>query len=159
MKLTAIFLVAMIISGSSLLPEISSGQLNTYRFEQLDSLQKVDQRKVLVFIHTDWCKYCKAMQNTSFKNDQVVQLLNKHFYFVDLNAEEEKSIRFHGHTFRYKPTGSNTGVHELAEQLGTIDGRISFPSICFLNEKNEIIYQQGGFIETDVLKKILAQLK
>jgi thioredoxin-related protein len=115
-----------------LLPEISYGQLNTYQYEQLDSLQKVDKRTVAVFIHTDWCKCYKAMQNTSFKNKKVEVLLKQHFYFIDLNADEKMSIRFHGYTFHYRPTGNNTGVHELAEQLDTIGGKISFPCLRFL---------------------------
>jgi thioredoxin-related protein len=159
MKIITIFLVAILISGSTLSPEISYAQLNTYQFEQLDSLQKQEKRTVIVFVHTDCCKYCKAMQNTSFKNKNIVELLNKHIYLVDLNAEEKKSIRFHGHTFHSRPTGNNTGVHELAEQLGTIEGKISFPSLCFLNAENKIIYQHEGFIDADALQKILEQLK
>lgn len=159
MKASTIFLTILLASACALLPEVSYAQLNTYQFEQLDSLQERDQRPVAVFIHTDWCKYCKAMQNTSFKNKKVVELLNKHFYLVDLDAEEKKSILFHGHTFHYKPTGNDTGAHELAEQLGTIDGKISFPSLCFLNAKNEIIYQHSGFMDAEALQKILQQLK
>jgi thioredoxin-related protein len=116
-------------------------------------MQKKEQRTMAVLIHTDWCKYCKAMQSTSFKNKKVEALLNQHFYFIDLNAEEKRSIRFHGHTFHYRPTGNNTGVHELAEQLGIIGGKISFPSLCFLNAKNEIIYQHEGFFDSQVLEK------
>ena len=159
MKITAILLIAMIISSSSLLPEVSYGQLKTYQFEQIESLQKKEPRTVVVFIHTDWCKYCKAMQNTSFKNDRIVELLNKHFYLVDLNAEEKKSINFNGHSFHYRPTGNDTGVHELAEQLGNIEGKIAYPSMCFLNAENEIVYQHSGFTDSDTLQKILEQLR
>jgi thioredoxin-related protein len=116
-------------------------------------MQKKEQRMMAVFIHTDWCKYCKAMQNTSCKNKKVEVLLNQHPYFIDLNAEEKRSIRFYGHTFHYRPTGNNTGVHELAEQLGIIGGKISFPSLCFLNAKNEIIYQHEGYFDSQVLEK------
>lgn len=159
MKASIKLLATLLFLACVLVPNISHAQLNTYQFEQLDSLQKVDQRTVAVFIHTDWCKYCKAMQHSSFKDKTIAELLDNHFYLIDLNAEEKRSIHFHGHTFRYKPTGNDTGVHELAEQLGTIEGKISFPSLCFLNAKNEIIYQQGGFMDAEALQKVLEQLK
>jgi thioredoxin-related protein len=159
MKATTIFLTTLMVLAGVLFPKHVDAQPSTYQFEQLDSLQKVEQRTVLVWIHTDWCKYCKAMQNTSFKHRDIVQLLNKHFYLLDLDAEEQRGIRFHGHTFQYKPTGHQTGMHELAEQLGTIEGKISFPSLCFLNEKNEIIYQHSGFLDAKALQKILEELK
>ncbi|MBW3546307.1 MAG: DUF255 domain-containing protein [Bacteroidetes bacterium] len=159
MKTSIIIITALLISALVLVPKVSYAQLNTWRFEQLDSLQKVDQRTVAVFIHTDWCKYCKAMQHSSFKDKAIAELLDNHFYLVDLDAEERRSIHFHGHTFRYKPTGNDTGVHELAEQLGAIEGKISFPSLCFLNAENEIIYQQGGFMDAEALQKVLEQLK
>lgn len=158
MKAILFFLFATLILGNAL-PVDSYGQLNKYQFEQIDSLQNEERRPVVVFIHTDWCKYCQAMQNTTFKNKDIVSLLNKDFYLVELNAEEKNDIQFYGHTFRFKPTGNNTGVHELAEQLSTIDGTISFPSLCFLNAENEIIYQHGGFIDSDTLLKVLEQLK
>lgn len=141
----------------------SFAQLQTFQFEQLDSLNTVKKKTVVVFIHTDWCRYCHQMKNTTFKNDRVIELLNDHFYFIDLNAESTQDINYHGHTFKYRPTGGNTGVHELAEQLGTIDGKLNYPSISILNEKNKIVFQYGGLIKTNelltVLKELLKQQK
>ena len=138
--------------------EVSFGQMQEVRFEQLDSVQKTEKRPVVVFLHTSWCKYCGTMKNTTFKNDEVINLLNQKFYFVSLNVEEKQDIRFRGHTFKYKPTGANTGVHELAEQLGMVNGNISYPSICFLNADYEIIYQQEGYVAPKDFLSILTKL-
>ncbi|MDQ3395412.1 MAG: thioredoxin family protein [Bacteroidota bacterium] len=153
-----LFFSILIISGA-FFPEKTFGQVIKYHFEQLDSLQNRERRTVVIFIHTDWCKYCHAMQNISLKNMQNISTLNNYYYFVDLNAEEKKDIKFHGYTFQYKPRGRNTGIHELAEQLGSIDGKISYPTMCFLNPQNEIIYQHEGFVDPDTLLKILERLK
>jgi thioredoxin-related protein len=156
MKAIILFLITTVVLGI-VLP--SYGQLNNYKFEQIDSLQNRERRPVAVFIHTDWCKYCQAMQNTSFKNKDIASLLNIYFYLVELDAEEKRDIQFNGHTFRFKPTGKNTGVHELAEQLSTIDGTISYPTLCFLNSRKGIIYQHDGFVDSETLKEILKTLK
>lgn len=133
-------------------------QLQTVRFSQIDSLQKKERRIMAVFIHTDWCAYCESMKQTTFKNEAVIEALNKRFYFVPLNAEEKKAITFHNHTFRFKPTGNNTGIHELAEQLAAMEGKVSYPALCFLNSENEILHQQSGFINANDLMTLLKKL-
>ena len=133
-------------------------QIKTYQFEQIDSLQKIEKRNILIFIHTDWCKYCKMMQNTTFKNDHIIKMLNEKYYFITLNAEEKRTIFFNNHTFNYKPTGTNTGSNELTVQLGTIENKLSFPTLCVLNANNEIIFQYPQYITTTDLKTILTRL-
>lgn len=134
-------------------------QMKTYSFEQIDSLQKIEKRNVVVFIHTDWCKYCQTMQNTTFKNDSIIYKLNTQFYFIDLNAEQKENIVFNGRTFKYKPTGTNTGIHELAEQLATVDNQEAYPTLCFLNSNKEIIFQYYQFINSTDLSTLLTRLK
>jgi thioredoxin-related protein len=148
----------LLLSSITLLPNSSFSQIKSYPFEQLDSLQKVEKRSVAIFIHTDWCKYCQTMQNATFKNDSIIKILNEKFYFVDLNAETQKPILFNGHTFKYKPTGANTGIHELAEQLATVGNKIAYPTLCFLNSKYEIISQYTQFIHYTDLNMLLKQL-
>ncbi len=133
-------------------------QLKTYQFEQLDSLQKKEARPVVVFIHTDWCKYCVAMQNTTLQNKEVISALNDQFYFIDLNAEQKTDITVLGNTFKYKPTGNNTGIHELAEQLALVKGEVSYPTISFLNSKYEITFQYPQFLDASDLITILNKL-
>ena len=133
-------------------------QIKTYQFEQIDSLQKIEKRNILIFIHTDWCKYCKMMQNTTFKNDHIIKMLNEKYYFITLNAEEKRTIFFNNHTFSYKPTGTNTGSNEITVQLGTIENKLSIPTLCVLNANNEIIFQYPQYITTTDLKTILTRL-
>jgi thioredoxin-related protein len=134
-------------------------QIKTVRFEQIESLQKIEKRNVVVFIHTDWCKYCQTMQNTTFTNDSIIYKLNTQFYFIDLNAEQKENIVFNGRTFKYKPTGTNTGIHELAEQLATVDNQVAYPTLCFLNSNKEIIFQYYQFINSTDLSTLLTRLK
>lgn len=127
-------------------------------FEVLDSLQQQAPRPVVVFLHADWCKFCANMKNTTFQDEEVKALLSDQFYFVSFDGESKKDVRFLENTFRYKPTGANTGVHELAEQLGTKDGTLSYPTVAFLNARYEILYQHNSFISARSLKKTLRRL-
>jgi thioredoxin-related protein len=154
-KLLLVILSAGIVS---LFSQSALAQAGPFRFGQLDSLQQAERRPVVVFISTDWCRYCSRMKLSTLRDERVVKQLNESFYFVSLNAEEKNDIRFLGHTFKYRPTGNETGVHELAEQLGSVNGKLSYPTLCVLNADMEIVYQHGGYLSTKELSRILSLL-
>lgn len=135
--------------------QTGSAQLNLRKFEEIDNLQNVEKRKVIVLLHTDWCKFCAAFQSKTLKNEAIITLLNEKFYFIDFNAEEKKTITFNNQKFQFQPSGTNSGTHELAIQLATINGKINYPTLCFLNENNEIIFQHNGFLNTKDFKLLL----
>ncbi|SMO63895.1 Thioredoxin-related protein [Flavobacterium nitrogenifigens] len=133
-------------------------QLKSRTFEEVDSLQQIQKRKIIVFIHTDWCQFCQRMKATTFKDQEIIEKLNSDFYFVDFNAEEKREVTFQKQTFKYLPSGNNVGVNELALQLGTIDNQIVYPTLCVLNEKNEIIFQYNIYLSTKEFKILLEKL-
>lgn len=153
------FLLVIFLAGAAMLQsQPAEAQLNAFRFEQLDSLQQAERRPVVVLISTDWCTYCGRMKLSTLRDEHVVKQLNESFYFAYLNAEERNDISFYGHTFKYRPTGNETGVHELAEQLGTLNGQLSYPTVCVLNADMEIVYQYGGYLSAKELSRMLSLL-
>ena len=118
--------------------------LNIFTFEEVEEIHQQIPKPILVFLYTDWCKICFGMKKTTFKNQEVIKLLNNNFYFVKLNAEEKQDITFLGKIFTYKPTGINTGMHELAVELGTIKKTIIYPTTIILNTVFEIDAQLTG---------------
>ena len=137
---------------------LSFAQLKLVQFEQIDRLQKIEKRKIIVFIYTDWCQYCHAMKSKTLKNKEIIKSLNDNFYFIDFNAEEKRTITFNNQTFHFKPTGNNIGIHELAIQLGNVNNQINYPIVCLLNEKNEIIIQYNRFLSVKNFKHFLKQI-
>jgi thioredoxin-related protein len=133
-------------------------QLKSSTFEDIDSLQQIQKRKIIVFIHTDWCQFCQRMKQTTFKNKEIIDKLNSDFYFIDLNAEEKRVITFNNQAFKFQPSGNNVGVHELALQLGTINKQIVYPVLCVLNEKNEILLQYNSYLSPKDFKLLLEKL-
>ncbi|MFT3920389.1 thioredoxin family protein [Cloacibacterium sp.] len=121
-------------------------------------MQTDKPKNTVIFIYTDWCNYCKAMENTTFKHKKIIDKLNNEYYFTMLNAEEKQDIKFCGKTFHFKPTGTNTGIQELAETLGNIDGRVSYPILVILNSKNEIIFQHSNFLNSSEMILILEKI-
>jgi len=134
-------------------------QLKSRTFEEIDSLQQIQKRKIIVFIHADWCQFCQRMKSTSFKNQEIIDKLNSDFYYIDFNAGEKRNITFNNQLFKFKPSGNNVGVHELALQLGTIKDQIVYPILCVLNEKNEIVLQYNNYLSSKDFKILLEKLK
>lgn len=158
MRKKSFILKFFFVLSASLFASFSFAQLKTFEFKELDSLQRTSKKPVAIFIHTDWCRYCGAMKNVTFKKDDVVQLLNEKFYLVSFNAEQKESIRFKGRQFEYQPTGVNTGINQLAIELGLVKGQLSYPTLCFLNSDYKIIYQHAGYIAADKLVAVLQKL-
>ena len=99
------------------------------------------------------------MKATTFKDQEIIKKLNSNFYFISFNAEEKRDIRFANHTFKYQPSGNNVGVHELALELGRINNQMSYPILCVLNEKNEIIFQYNNYLSMKDFKTLLENLE
>jgi thioredoxin-related protein len=136
--------------------------LAVFSFEEVEKLQKQNPKPIVIFIHTDWCKYCDVMDKNTLTNEKVTLLLNESFYFIKLNAEEKKTIHFLGKTFAYTPFGSNTGIHELAKELALKDRKISYPTTIFLNKNYEIDLQLDRYIKSKrfatILEKYVSKL-
>ncbi len=129
--------------------------LKHYRFSELDSLMSKEQRPLAVFLHTDWCRYCKHMEQTTLQNQQVIELLNKQYYFISFNGEQKEKVTFQNHLFQYRPTGRKTGTHELASALGTVKGVLTYPVLIILNPEYEVVFQHNSFIKAQTLAAIL----
>lgn len=129
--------------------------LEVYSFDDLPRLQSEDQRPIFVFLTADWCRYCKNVEQNSFQNSEVVDRLNNDFYIVIFDIEERNEIKLFGQNFRYKSTGLNTGVHELAELIGTVDGVLNTPTFVMFDQSLQIQYQYGGYMSTNEILKLL----
>lgn len=95
------------------------------------------------------------MEQTTFQNEKVIQLLNKKYYFLSFDGEQKESVVFKQHVFKYKPTGRNSGTHELATALGTIDGTLTYPAFVILNPQYEIVFQHNAFLNAKEMKAVL----
>jgi thioredoxin-related protein len=133
-------------------------QLKIHSFEEAEKLSKENPKPFVIFIHTSWCKYCKMMENSTFKNPEIVAILNTDFYFISLDAESKEDIHFKNNTFKFKPKGQNTGIHELATELATIDSEVVYPTITILESDFLILFQKHSFINAKewifILKKV-----
>ncbi len=150
-----LFLTTLSCASSKQSSETSSTVLSQYQFSELDGLMENEQRPVAVFLHAPWCKYCKNMEQTTLQNEAVKKMLNEKYYLISFDGEQKENVFFQQRNFKYQPTGRNTGTHELAKALGTIDGVLTYPAFVLLNSKYEIVFQHNAFLNNKEMEKIL----
>ncbi len=121
-------------------------KLKWYSWEEAVELNKTHPKKLMVDVYTKWCGWCKVMDKKTFTDPKVIALIQKNFYPVKLDAEQRADIHFQGNVFKYKGEGRR-GANELAVAL--LNGRMSYPSIVYLNEKFEKITVSPGYKKPD----------
>ena len=131
--------------------------LHSHNFEAISEKLHETPKPIAIFLWADWCTYCKNMQQTTFQDPKVINLLNDQFYFVSFNGEEQSDLHFNGQIFSFQATGNGVGTHELARALGTKNGEIAYPTIVLLNPDLEMIFQYPGYLTADELVAILSE--
>ncbi len=126
-------------------------RINWIDFAQLDSLLTVAPRETLLFIHTDWCSYCRKMEQEIFTKKEIVLLINEHYYAVHLDAESIQDFAFDNSIWKPKSKRKKTGqYHPLALQL--LQGRnIIFPSFLRLDAEFRLKNIQQKYLNSNEL--------
>lgn len=122
--------------------------INWMSWDEMVEAQKTTKKKVIIDVYTDWCGWCKHMDKTTFVDSTVVDYINENLYAVKLDAETKKEYKFNGHTFRYIQQGRK-GINELAYSL--LEGKLSYPSIVYLNEKFARIVISPGYKDVNTM--------
>jgi len=152
-----LLILTIFLGNLAIFSQSEKSELRVFTFEEVEKLQQQKPKPILVFLYTDWCKICFGMKKTTFQNKEVIQLLNDAFYLIYLNGEEKNDISFLGNTYTYKPTGTTTGMHELANELGAVKKRIAYPTTIILNTAFEIDAQLIGFYNSKKMKRVITK--
>jgi len=152
MRLLAKFLLLIFI------PNFGFSQIKTTAFSDLESLQKAQQKPVVIHLYTDWCSICKIESFTLNKNRELVNMISENFYFINLEAEKTKeTINFQGKQFNYLSNG-NSGIHELALALFKNKNQPVYPLWIILDKNQNLIYYHEGKFHPEKMKEKLLEI-
>jgi thioredoxin-related protein len=133
-------------------PEVKIVQVNWMTLDEAVAKSKIEKKKIFIDVYTDWCGWCKRMDETTFTDARVADYLNKNFYAVKFNAEQQQDIVFKDKTYHFKKVGTR-GYHELAAEW--LNNRLSYPTVVFLNEDLELIQPLPNYVEAARFETII----
>ena len=154
-KYLVLFLFTM-ANAATLFAQQNKPKIKWLSPTEMSALYEKEKKPILVDVYTNWCHYCKVMDNTTWKNDSVAAYLNSHFYNVKIDAESKTSYLWLGKVFNYD---ANYKVNNLAVKLLGVN--MSYPSTVFIPVKGGSEVVSGAFSaqELEIILKYYGQNK
>ena len=147
-RIAALFIFLIGITGYTHAQDKHGTLVDWYTIEKAQELNKENPKKILIDVYTDWCKWCKVMDNKTFSHPKIAEYINENYYAVKFDAESKEPVTFRGET--YTNNGKN---HQLASSL--LQGRLAFPSIAYLDENLQLLSPVPGFKKPHQMEPIL----
>jgi len=102
-----------------------------------------EKKNILIDFYTDWCHWCKVLDEKTFRDPAVARKLSERFVTIRINAESKtESVRYKGKNF--------TNI-ELTRAF-RITG---FPSLGFLDQNGDVITLVPGYVPPETFIYIL----
>jgi len=112
-------------------------------WEEALERNKTEKRKIIVDVYTQWCTWCKKMDERTYKRENITKQINEDFYAVKFDAEQKEDIIFNNKIYSYVKGFGKKGYHELAQEI--MNGRMSYPTTVFIDEDLNVIQPIPGF--------------
>lgn len=102
-----------------------------------------EKKNILIDFYTDWCHWCKVMDEKTFSDPKVAKKLKERFVTIRINAESNtEKAHFQGNEF------TNVQLTQAFRVTG-------FPSLGFVSPEKEVVTVIPGYIPADQFYNIL----
>jgi thioredoxin-related protein len=154
MKVRLIALIIVIIIGISIgymFGAVERGFAKKGGIKWLSYDEGMDRAKkegkfILINFVTQWCEWCKRMDEDTFSNNDVKNLLKIGFIPIKVDAEKQGEVSYKGRKMGYKELSALYNVKEV-------------PTTWFLESDGTLIAMMPGKIEPDYFIKTLGYVK
>ena len=127
--------------------EVKSAEIKWVKYDEGIKTAKETGKHMLVNFTTSWCGYCKLMNKTTFKESEIVDIINSNFIAVKVDGDSKKELNVDG----YKITERNLTISEF--------GVSSYPTYWFLKPDGAKLGNLKGYQNADPFSEILFYVK
>jgi len=131
------------------------------KLNKAEELAAKYDNNMLVFFYRNGCLDCNKMKEKTFKNPEIIKLINENFFPVMLNARTKDTIVYNGKKyFNQQPVEhGSTFRHDLFHELAdAVKGQYYYPYIVIINGEHQTIKYLPGFYPAIRLKRSMASL-
>ncbi len=113
-----------------------------YHPEQAEELATEFGKPMFVYVYTKWCEDCPKMEQTTFRDKNIIKYINENYIPVRLNADNFTKIEFVGHRL---------SVHEMTTNILGVN---VYPSVVWF-EPNKKPKPVALYIEPNAFESYL----
>lgn len=127
-------------------------EINWLSYKDAFEANKKVPKKMVIDVYTSWCGWCKKMDKDTWANPDIAKYINENYYAVHLDAEMMDVVTIDGTEYKNKGIDGKRGYHEIA--LSLLGGKMSFPSVVFIDEKMNILTIVPGYMNAPTMDKV-----
>jgi len=114
-------------------------------FENAHAKTVKEKKLMMVDVYTDWCKWCKVMDEQTFSHPDIVKFARQNMVMSKMNAESDAKVRFRDKEYTQRQLAAGLGVS-------------GYPTVVFFDANGDLITNVSGFIPADKFLPILEYL-
>jgi len=111
-------------------------RIKWYDFEKGIEKAKKENKHIFIDFYTDWCHWCKVLDEKTYSDEKVIDILNKYYISIKLNPKKNKNVVFKEKKY------SNAELARFFKVRG-------YPALYFLNSNADVINAIPGFLPAD----------
>lgn len=114
-----------------------------------EEMRASPEKSLFIDFYTDWCGWCKRMDATTFKEQEVIEHINSNYIPVKFDAEMRDEVKFRGKTYRYVKGQNGRGVNSFA--YFSLRGQLSYPAYAIIGNNGKLEKLLLGYMPKDKL--------
>ncbi len=125
---------------------LASGGIKWITFDEGLSLAKSQNKFLLVDFFTDWCKWCKVMDEKTYADADVQKTISRNFIMARVNPEKPGTVHFMGQEYQNSQFAQAAGV-------------TGYPSTGIFSPDGNFITLVTGYLDIPKFNSLVKYLK
>lgn len=147
--LLLLFICFICFSSAWIIP-LNTSNVEWLKLEDITQKLKEQNKPVIIDLYTDWCHWCKVMDEKTYSHKKVIDYISEHFYASRVNAETMETINWRGKNYNYN---SQYKINDFS--LFITYGQASFPTTVIIPDDGSAAIPIAGYMKPKEIEPIL----